>query len=77
MKISRRPFYFFVALLFLVGIGLSVHRHTHFGVPWFPGEKQKVWSIESKIVFEALGKPVKVSFALPETRFTKITIKSV
>lgn len=65
---NRLPFYLLVLILLAAGVGLSVHRHTALDVPWLPGEKQQIWSIESKIEFLALGEAVKVSFAIPDTQ---------
>ncbi|WP_229722073.1 inactive transglutaminase family protein [Marinobacterium nitratireducens] len=65
---SRKPFYTVVALLFLAGLALSLYRHFVFEVPWLPGEQRQVWSIEAKVEFEATGKPVKASLAIPGTQ---------
>lgn len=65
---SRLPFYLVVALLFLVGIGMSVHRHIEFEVPWLPGEQRQVWEIEAQINFIADGGPASVDLALPSTQ---------
>ncbi|MDX1268286.1 MAG: UUP1 family membrane protein, partial [Oceanisphaera sp.] len=62
---SRKPFYLIVAALFLVGLALMLHRHFVYEVPWLPGEKRQIWSIEAKVEFEADGKPVKASLAIP------------
>ncbi|WP_298723435.1 inactive transglutaminase family protein [uncultured Oceanisphaera sp.] len=62
---SRKPFYLIVAALFLVGLALMLHRYFVYEVPWLPGEKRQIWSIEAKVEFEANGKPVKASLAIP------------
>lgn len=62
---SRKPFYLIVAALFLVGLALMLHRHFVYEVPWLPGEKRQIWSVEAKVEFEAAGKPVKASLAIP------------
>ncbi|WP_445397588.1 inactive transglutaminase family protein [Zobellella sp. An-6] len=62
---SRKPFYLIVAALFLVGLALMLHRHFVYEVPWLPGEKRQIWSIEAKVEFEASGRPVKASLAIP------------
>lgn len=74
MNSARQPFYIAVFLLFSVGLLLSYYRHVTFDVPWLPGEKQHIWSIEAKIQFKAQNEPVKVSLAVPDTqqRFAKI-----
>ncbi len=65
---SRKGFYIFVALLILLGGALSWHRHVEFSVPWFPGEKRQIWSVEAKIDFDSYGEAVKVNFAIPDTQ---------
>jgi len=74
VKLTRLPFYFFIFLLLGAGVALSLYRHFAYNVPWLPGEKQQIWSIESKIEFFAQNEPVKVSFAIPDTQqgFTRI-----
>ncbi|MDP5290902.1 inactive transglutaminase family protein [Oceanimonas sp. CHS3-5] len=62
---SRKPFYLIVAALFLVGLALMLHRHFVYEVPWLPGEKRQIWSVEAKVEFEANGRPVKASLAVP------------
>jgi hypothetical protein len=68
MKSRRTRFYLLVFLLILAGGLLTWHRHVAFDVPFFPGEKRQIWSIEAKIEFTALGEPVRVSFAVPDTQ---------
>ncbi|MGF1686648.1 inactive transglutaminase family protein [Photobacterium japonica] len=71
---SRIPFYFLITLLVIVGSALSLYRHDVYGVPWTPGEERALWELEARIEFDAIGDPVKVSMAAPETQqgFTQI-----
>ncbi|MGF1737545.1 inactive transglutaminase family protein [Photobacterium satsumensis] len=71
---SRIPFYFLITLLVIAGAALSMYRHDVYGVPWTPGEERALWELESRIEFDAIGDPVKVSMAAPETQqgFTQI-----
>lgn len=62
---SRLPFYLLVSVLMLAGIGLSLHRHLQFDVPWLPGEQRQVWEIEAQVNLTARGEPVIVDMALP------------
>lgn len=64
--INRLPFYLFVAALVLVGIALSLYRHSVYGVPWIPGEQREQWEIEARIEFTANGDPAKVAMAIPD-----------
>lgn len=74
MNKSRQPFYIVVFILILAGLLLSYYRHVNFDVPLLPGEKQRIWSIESKIQFDAQDEPVKVTLAIPDSQqgFVKI-----
>lgn len=65
---SRTPFYFLIALLLVTGLFLTWYRHFSFDVPWFPGEKRTVWSIEAKVEFLSHNKPVIASFAIPNAQ---------
>ncbi|WP_299014544.1 inactive transglutaminase family protein [uncultured Photobacterium sp.] len=65
---SRIPFYFLITLLVIAGAALSMYRHDVYGVPWTPGEQRALWELEARIEFNAIGDPVKVSMAAPETQ---------
>ncbi|MCE0496284.1 inactive transglutaminase family protein [Vibrio salinus] len=65
---SRIPLYVSIVALILFGLYLTLFRHITYGVPWTPGETKQVWEVEARIQFDALGKPVKVSLAAPETQ---------
>ncbi len=68
MKSRRTPFYLLVFLLILAGSLLTWYRHAAFDVPWLPGEKRQIWSVEAKIEFMGSGDPVKINFAVPDTQ---------
>lgn len=69
MKNSRRShFGLLVVALLLAGSLLTWYRHAVFDVPWLPGEKRQIWSVEAKVDFVASGEPVKVSLAIPDTQ---------
>ncbi|WP_026973424.1 inactive transglutaminase family protein [Aliagarivorans marinus] len=72
---SRKFFYLIVSLCMLIGGLMTYHRHITFEVPWLPGEKRQIWSIEGKVELDAVGEPVSVSLALPSTQqgFTRLT----
>ncbi|PSW07430.1 inactive transglutaminase family protein [Photobacterium lipolyticum] len=65
---SRIPFYFLISLLVIAGVALSQYRHDVYGVPWTPGEERALWELEARIEFDAIGDPVKISMAAPETQ---------
>jgi len=58
-----------VALVLAVaGISMALYKHFALGFPLLPDEKVAVWTVESKVEFEADGKPVVVSLALPDSQ---------
>lgn len=64
--LSRRfSLYAIVAILTIIGGGLSVQRHLAYEIPWLPDEEQTVWSIEARIEFIATGGPVSVTLRRP------------
>ena len=65
---SRVPFYILISLLIIAGLGLSMYRHDVYGVPWTPGEERAVWEVEARVQFDAVGDPVQVKMATPETQ---------
>lgn len=65
---SRVPFYISILALIVFGLYLTIFRHITYGVPWTPGEAKQVWQVEARIEFYALGDPVKISLAAPETQ---------
>ncbi|WP_211224212.1 inactive transglutaminase family protein [Oceanospirillum maris] len=65
---NRLPFYLFVAALVVIGLALSLYRHSVYGVPWLPGESRAQWEVEARIAFDATGDPVKASMAAPNSQ---------
>lgn len=68
MQTSRTSFYILVSILLVAGSLHIWHRHTAFNVPWLPGEKQQIWTIEAKVEFFATGDSVKASLAIPNVQ---------
>jgi hypothetical protein len=62
---SRKPFYLFVILLFITGIGTSVYRGLEHNIPFLPGEQVQSWAIDANITFSGSNNPAEVHFALP------------
>ena len=72
--VSHKAFYVLVGILLLAGISLTLYRHYSFDIPWTPGEKRQTWSVEAKVEFDATGKEVVASLAIPDTQpgFTQL-----
>ncbi len=68
MTRSKIPFYFLIAVLITIGLVLSIFRHIEYQVPWLPGEKSTIWSVEARVEFDALGDAVKVNLARPQNQ---------
>ena len=67
--VSRGSYYFLVAVLFVLGVGLMCYRHFAFEVPWFPGTMRSVWSVEARVEFDpAENEPVTVKLTVPGTQ---------
>lgn len=60
--------YAVACLLALMGVSMALYKHFALGFPLLPDEKVAVWTIESKIEFEANGAPVLMSLALPDSQ---------
>ncbi|MFT7561663.1 MAG: hypothetical protein ACI93R_003592 [Flavobacteriales bacterium] len=68
MQSSDKSFNILIVGLILAGVFFTAQRHMTADVPWFPGKTQRVWSIEARITFDALGESVRASFAIPSTQ---------
>jgi len=62
-SVRSLSFYFLVFFMFCSGVGLTVYRHVTLDIPWLPETQKKIWSIEAKVEFEALGRSVLASGA--------------
>ena len=58
--------YVIVALLLIVGLAQTLHRHYAYEVPWLPGTEKSIWSIEASVQFIARGQPVTVNLRRPK-----------
>lgn len=65
MKLPRSSLFWIAAVLILVGLAHSAHRHLEHGVPWFPGATDTLWDIEATVRLNANGDPVRVQLAVP------------
>ena len=67
MRVSSKLQISLVAgILIAVGLGLTLYKKIELGFPLLPGQRQAVWTLESKISFKPVGGPVEISLALPE-----------
>lgn len=62
---QRAPFLILVILLVIAGVGTAAFRHNSYGIPWLAGEETRIWQIEARIDFNALGGPSQTYLALP------------
>ena len=60
--------YVVALLLALVGVSMALYKHFALGFPLFPDQKVGIWTVESKVEFEAAGSEVLVSLALPDSQ---------
>ncbi len=67
MRVSSKLQISLVAgILIALGLGLTLYKKIELGFPLLPGQRQAVWTLESKISFKPVGGPVEISLALPE-----------
>jgi len=64
--VSRVPFYTIVALLIITGLCTALLRHVQLGIPFLPGQQEKVWLIEARVDFNSQNAPVLASLDLPD-----------
>lgn len=65
---SRLQVYVIGLALVLLGVGFAGYKALVLDYPLLPGESRAVWTLESKITFQATGGPVDVSLALPQVQ---------
>lgn len=65
---SRMQIALVAGILIAIGLGLTLYKRFELGFPLLPGERQNVWTLESKVTFNPTGGPVEISMALPEPR---------
>jgi hypothetical protein len=62
---ERTPFLILVLLLVAAGLATATFRQQAYGIPWMPGEETRVWQVEARIEFTAVGGASQVFLALP------------
>ncbi len=69
MRSSRAALTALVALLLLVGTGMTVYQAIFLGLPLEPSTDQEVWTVEAKVGFRARGgRPVLAQLQIPAMR---------
>ena len=74
---TRFQLYLWMAVLTVLGLGTAAYKHWHLGFPLVPGKTQTVWTVEARIEFKGLKKPVKASLNLPDDTATLVVVESV
>ena len=64
-----------VVVLIVVGVGAAAYKHVKLGFPFFPGEKERAWTVEATISFVADGGPVEVSVNRPDRSETMAVLE--
>lgn len=62
---NRLTVYWLAGVLFVVGIGLTLLRHTYMEIPLFPRRHVEVWTVEARVDFRAVGNPVRARLSIP------------
>jgi len=64
---SAKQVHILIAILLLVGFSAAIYKHLVLGFPLLASEKETVWQLEARIVFEAEPEtPVEVRLNLPD-----------
>lgn len=73
---AKSHFIVIVALLLVLGIGVTAYKIFGLGFSLSPQDKVTVWTVEAVISFEAEGEPVEVSLNLPDNRKGLVVVDS-
>ncbi|WP_461517640.1 inactive transglutaminase family protein [Porticoccus sp.] len=65
---SKIQIFVVAGILIAIGLGLTLYKRFELGFPLLPGERQDVWTLESKVTVKPTGGPIDISMALPEPR---------
>lgn len=63
---NRFHLHILVAVLLIAGTSLIYYQHTKLGIPFTPEAKEKIWTVEANLVYDARNRPAKLSMYLPE-----------
>ena len=73
---ARLQLYFAMAVLVVVGLGLTAYKHLSLGFPLVPGVKEQIWVVQTRIRFDATGEPAKVTLNLPDDTDNLVIVDS-
>lgn len=76
MLSSARQIQLLVGLLFITGFGAAAYKHFALGFPLLASEKETVWQLEGRIVFEPGDGPVEVRLNLPDDNSARRIVSS-
>ncbi|WP_439134010.1 UUP1 family membrane protein [Pseudomaricurvus sp.] len=76
MLSSARQIQLLVGLLCAVGFGAAAYKHFALGFPLLASEKETVWQLEGRIVFEPGDGPVEVRLNLPDDNSARRIVSS-
>jgi len=57
-----------IVVLMVLGIGTTIYKINVLGFSFSPDKKETIWTVESRIDFNADGGPVKISLNIPDNR---------
>jgi len=58
-----------ITILLVLGIGTTIYKINVLGFSFSPDKKETVWTVESRINFDADGGPVKISLNMPDNHY--------
>ncbi|MFV0421080.1 UUP1 family membrane protein [Oleidesulfovibrio sp.] len=74
---KKLHFIILIAVLILLGTGVTVYKVWGLGFSLSPDQRVSVWTVEAEITFAAHGEPVEVSLNLPDNRQGLVAVDSV
>ncbi len=63
---TKQQLIIMIVILMVIGFGTTLYKVKVLGFSFSPDKKETIWTVESKIDFEADGGPVKVSLNMPD-----------
>jgi len=66
-----------IVILMVLGIGTTIYKINVLGFSFNPDKKETVWTVESRINFQADGGPVKISLNMPDNRGGLVVTESL